>query len=168
MGDDRRTEASVQRAREQSFEDYYRNHRIRMLRALALTIGDPDLAAEATDEAMVRTYQHWKKVRRYANPPGWTYRVGLNWARSRLRKTKREEPGDIPELAGFDTLTSDPQLRALIGQLALPARTVVVMRYYLQWTNGEIAEALDVPVGTAKSRLHRALNDLRQRLEERP
>ncbi len=167
MSDERRTDASVQRVREQSFEDYYRNHRERMLRALALTLGDPDLAAEATDEAMVRTYQHWRKVRRYANPPGWTYRVGLNWARSRLRKSKREEPGDIPEVARFDTVTSDPKLVEQIVRLPLPARTVVVMRYYLQWSNTEIADALDVPVGTVKSRLHRALGDLRQRLEER-
>ena len=167
MGDSRRTDASVQRVREQSFEDYYRNHRERMLRALALTLGDSDLAAEATDEAMVRTYQHWKKVRRYGNPPGWTYRVGLNWARSRLRKTRREEPGEVPELARFDHTTSDPQVMAHITDLALPARTVVVMRYYLQWTNNEIAEALDVPVGTVKSRLHRALADLRLRLDGR-
>lgn len=167
MSDERRTEASVQRVREQSFEDYYRNHRERMLRALALTLGDPDLAAEATDEAMVRTYQHWKKVRRYANPPGWTYRVGLNWARSRLRKTKREQPGEIPDQPRFDPLTGDPKLMDHIGRLAMPARTVVVMRYYLHWSNNEIAEALDVPVGTIKSRLHRALAELRDKLEER-
>lgn len=166
MSDERRIDASVQRVREQSFEDYYRNHRERMLRALGLTLGDFDLAAEATDEAMVRTYQHWKKVRSYTNPPGWTYRVGLNWARSRLRKAKREEPGVVPELARPDAEASDPQLLEIIERLPLPARTVVVLRFYLQWSNNEIAEALDVPVGTIKSRLHRALGDLRGRLEE--
>lgn len=161
----RRPDPAVQKIREQSFEDYYRNHRDRTLRALTLTLNDVHLAAEATDEAMVRTYQHWKKVRTYGNPTGWTYRVGLNWARSRLRKAGREQLGKIPEHSRDDPEATDPVLQRLVGDLALPARTVVVMRYYLQWSHEEIAEALDVPIGTVKSRLHRAVAELRDQLE---
>lgn len=39
---------------------------------------------------MVRTFQHWDKIRRYDNPAGWAYRVGLNWATSRLRRRSRD------------------------------------------------------------------------------
>lgn len=157
-------DAEVQRIREQSFEDFYRNHRDHMFRALSLTLGDHHLAAEAADEAMVRTYQHWRKVRDYRNPSGWTYRVGLNWARSRLRRAKREQPGVIPEIPRDDPEGTDPMLVQMIESLPLPSRSVVVMRYYLQWSHEEIAEALDVPIGTVKSRIHRAVADLRDRL----
>ncbi len=162
---DSRGGPAVQKIRELSFEDYYRNHRDRMFRALALTLGDVDLAADAADEAMVRTYQHWRKVRDYGNPTGWTYRVGLNWARSRLRKAKREQLGIVPETARLDPEGSDPVLVAKVAELPLPARSVVVMRFYLQWSHEEIAEALDIPIGTVKSRLHRAVADLRGKLE---
>lgn len=158
-------ETGVQRIRERSFEDYYRNHRDHMFRALSMTLGDTHLAAEAADEAMVRTYQHWRKVRGYRNPTGWTYRVGLNWARSRLRKVKREQPGIVPEVGRFDPEGTDPVLVQMIEELPLPSRTVVVMRYYLQWSHEEIADSLGIPIGTVKSRIHRAVADLRDRLE---
>ena len=83
-------EIPVVRMQEPSFEAYYRAQRQHIFRALALTLGNRDLAEDAVDEAMTRTYQHWRTVSSFDNQAGWTYRVGLNWARSRLRKRKRE------------------------------------------------------------------------------
>jgi RNA polymerase sigma factor (sigma-70 family) len=149
------------------FEDYYRLHRDSVLRALALTLRDPDLAAEAADEAMARTYQHWRSVSGYANPAGWTYRVGLNWARSRFRKRRREVPESSFEPPAWDPEPFDPGLARAIGALPVHARSVVVLRYFLDWSLEDIGQALNVPVGTAKSRLHRALQQLRSTLEVR-
>src|SRR5690349_14387934 len=83
----------------ESFEVFYLAHLDRIYRALAVTLKDVDLAREAADEAMVRAYSHWPRIRRHDNPAGWVYRVGLNWATSWWRKVHRERH-PIPESAG--------------------------------------------------------------------
>ncbi len=148
-----------------TFEDFYRAESTGLHRALTVALGDSELAREATDEGFVRAYQHWRKIGRYDNPAGWVYRVGLNWARSRLRKTKREViTDDIADAAtGW---TQDVDLLDAVAALPLEFRSVVVLRYLLQWSTAEVAEALDVPSGTVKSRLSRALDQLRDALED--
>ena len=71
------------------FETFYRDGYADIARALTVTLGDLDLAQEATDEAMVRAYVRWDKIGAYDNPGGWVYRVGLNWARSARRRLSR-------------------------------------------------------------------------------
>lgn len=151
---------------EQEFEAFYRAESAGLHRALTVALGNADLAREATDEGFVRAYQHWRKINRYDNPAGWVYRVGLNWARSRLRKTKREViTDDIADAAtGW---THDIDLIDAVAGLPLEFRSVVVLRYLMQWSTDEVATALDVPAGTVKSRLSRALDQLRSSLEER-
>ena len=148
-----------------TFEAFYRSESEGLYRALTLAVGNVDLAREATDEGFVRAYQHWRKINAYDNPAGWVYRVALNWARSRLRKTKREViTADVRELAiGF---SADHDLIDAVQQLPLEFRSVVVLRYLMQWSTAEVAEALGVPSGTVKSRLSRALGQLRTSLDE--
>lgn len=151
--------------RQRDFPDFYRVHHQSVFRALAATLRDDDLAREAADEAMTRAYQRWQSVAEYDNAPGWVYRVGLNWARSRLRKRSREHLRDTtPDTPSHQPLP-DPELEAALRALPLEARSLVVLRHMLDWSYPEIASALRIPVGTAKSRLHRVMNDLRQTLE---
>jgi len=148
-----------------AFEAFYRSEAEGLYRALSVALGSTELAREATDEGLVRAYQHWRKIGRYDNPAGWVYRVGLNWARSRLRKTKRELiTDDIEQVDGG--WTGDPGLTDAIQRLPLEFRSVVVLRYLLQWSTTEVADALAVPTGTVKSRLSRALEQLRSELED--
>src|SRR4051794_25858396 len=63
-----------------SFEEVYRGERGALVRALALALGDPDLATEAVDEAFARAYERWTQVGALERPAGWIYRVALNWA----------------------------------------------------------------------------------------
>ncbi len=149
---------------DRTFESFYRAEGEELFRALTVAIGDADLAREATDEGFVRAFQHWRKVSRYDNPAGWVYRVGLNWARSRLRKTRREVVTHEVHDSSV-SWSSDPALLDAIGQLPIEFRSVVVLRYLLQWSTAEVAEAMDLPPGTVKSRLSRALNQLRSALE---
>ena len=72
------------------FAGFFDDHHRSIASALALTLGDDQLASDAAAEAMARAYQRWDDVGCYANPAGWVYRVGLNWARSRRRKLIRE------------------------------------------------------------------------------
>lgn len=160
-------EIPIVRLRHDTFEGFYRAQRTPVLRALALTLGDRDLAADATDEAMARAFQHWKSVQGFDNQAGWTYRVGLNWARSRLRKLRREVLTDVLPVPTMEVQMSDPDLDRAVRQLPLDTRAVVVLRLYLDWSTDEVARALGIRPGTVKSRLHRAVHDLRRTLESR-
>lgn len=159
------TRVTVVTRKHAAFEEFYRANRDQIYRALTLTIGNQTLAAEAVDEAMVRTFQRWRTVRTYSNPSGWCYRVALNWARDQLRKRKREHLGVTPEKGVPLPPNADPQIVEALGSLPVEYRSVVVLRYFFDWSQKQIAEALDIPEGTVKSRLNRGLAELRERKE---
>ena len=69
-----------------TFDEFYAVSRSGLVRGL--TLGDSDLAAEAADEALTKAYLRWNHVSQLDNPAGWTYRVGLNWARSIVRRRR--------------------------------------------------------------------------------
>lgn len=154
------------RLRQREFPDFYRVHHQPVFRALAATIGDPELAREAADEAMTRAFQRWPTVSTYDNAPGWVYRVGLNWARSRMRKQTREFLHDDPPDRATHQPLPDPDVETALRSLPVESRSLVVLRHLMDWSYEEIAQALDIPVGTAKSRLHRVMNELRETLQE--
>jgi DNA-directed RNA polymerase specialized sigma24 family protein len=146
------------------FETFYRDAYADIGRALTVTLGDLDLAQEATDEAMVRAYARWEKVRAYDNPGGWVYRVGLNWARSARRRLTRVPP--FHDRRVVDPPVSDPANAAALQDLDVSLRAVVVCRLLLDWSVDETATALRLKPGTVKSRLHRALAQLERTLGE--
>ena len=145
------------------FTDFYRGSRDEVARALALTLGDVHLAAEAADEGMARAYAQWKKVGDYDNPGGWVYRVGLNWATSFVRRHRRRDTEVHRDLADIGPV-AEPAVRAALADLDIRHRAVVVCRFYLQMSEAEIASALGTAPGTVKSRLHRAMRTLESRL----
>lgn len=147
------------------FASFYTANHGPVARALALTLGDTELAMEATDEAMTRAYQRWSTVQDYANPAGWVYRVGLNWARSFLRKRRRTTSSPyVDDQPVHDPNPRDPELARALAALDPKHRSVVVLRYFLDWSVDETAEALQIAPGTVKSRLHRALSQLESHL----
>lgn len=161
MPDARRLEVeAVEAFGATSFSDFYRRSRDDVGRALALTLGDVELAAEAVDEAMARAYVRWSKVGGYENPGGWVYRVGLNWATSVIHRRRRQphppvdrDPTDVGPVA-------EPTVRAALEQLDVRHRAVIVCRFYLGMSELETATALNIRAGTVKSRLHRATRRL--------
>ncbi|MEU1684633.1 RNA polymerase sigma factor [Micromonospora sp. NPDC005707] len=149
------------------FEQFYRDHVDRIHRALALAVGDTAVAREATDEAMVRAYARWDRVRRLDNPGGWVFRVGLNWATSWWRKVRRERPP--AEDRHPATAAPDPAglaARSALERLPVGQRTVVVCRVLLDLSTAETAAVLDLTEGTVRSRLSRGLAELRAALAE--
>jgi len=153
------------------FEAFYRAQVERVYRALAVTLGNPTLAREATDEAMARAYAHWPRVSGRDNPGAWVYRVGLNWATSWWRKVRRERPPVSDHAAGVVTPPDPEATAAFVALSRLPRhyRTVVVCRVLLDLSTVETAAQLGVAEGTVKSRLARALERLRTELgEEQP
>jgi RNA polymerase sigma-70 factor (ECF subfamily) len=116
---------------------------------------------------MARAYQRWSSVSRMDNPSGWVYRVGLNLARSRIRRlTRRRRVVAIDRVASEvpepDVL--EPAILRALRALPVDHRSVVVCRLLLGWSEAETAEALGIRPGTAKSRLHRATATLADQL----
>jgi RNA polymerase sigma factor (sigma-70 family) len=146
-----------------SFDRFYRLHRPRIAKALTFALGDVDLAAEATDEAFVRAYERWGKVRKLDRPDAWVYRVATNWATSVLRR-RRRSPHRLYEPSAESLAIADPAVHQSLAALDVKHRSVVVCRYLLGWSVAETAAALGVREGTVKSRLHRALVTLQSAL----
>jgi RNA polymerase sigma factor (sigma-70 family) len=148
-----------------SFDDFYRERRDAIGRALAVALGDADLASDAIDEAMTRAYERWSLVSRLERPEAWVYRVGFNWAMSFLRRWRRSpHPRLYSRPATDDPSVADPSVNEALGALDAKHRSVVVCRHLLGWSVAETATALGVREGTVKSRLHRAHRVLRARL----
>jgi RNA polymerase sigma-70 factor (ECF subfamily) len=152
------------------FEEFYREERDGILRSLVFTLDDRDLALEVTDEAFARAFERWDQLQEAGNRPGWVYRVALNLARNRFRRLsleRRKPPPTVRPLPGADAV-ADPALARALAALPLDQRSVVVLRFHLDWSVEEVADALGIPAGTVKSRLHRALLKLATMLEEQP
>ena len=150
------------------FEDFYQAERATVLRAVSFALGDVDLGADATDEALARAYERWAEVAEMGNPAGWVYRVAVNlgYNRTRRKALERRRPVGIDRDRADCDRVADPAIARALAALPLDQREVVVLRFHLDWTVDDIAEALDCPSGTVKSRLHRALQRLEKLLEE--
>jgi DNA-directed RNA polymerase specialized sigma24 family protein len=154
--------------RDRAFEQFYAATRGEILRAVAFALEDVDLAQEVTDEALARAYERWSEVARMGNSTGWVYRVAVNLGKNRHRRLLLERRKPPPVGRGLTDIegVADPAIAAALAELPLDQRSAVVLRYHLDWPMDEIAVALDIPVGTVKSRLHRALRRLETLLEE--
>ena len=141
---------------------------VRLDAAARLILRDPELARDAVQEALIRA---WRDLRRLRDPDrldAWLYRLTVN-ACLDLARHRRRRPIEV-ELTQFDGPTvsdtavafADRQLldEALAG-LEPKMRAVVVMHYYLGMPLPDVAAALGIPIGTAKSRLHRSLGAMR-------
>lgn len=144
------------------FSDFYDEHHESIARALAVTLRDSDLASDATSEAMTRAYKRWSRISTYDKPAAWVYRVGLNWSLSWRQRRRREQ--ERPVDLGPDSerlLTRDDSMDAALDSLSINQRAVVVCRIHLDWSVEQTATALGIKPGTVKSRLARALAQLR-------
>lgn len=152
-----------------TFDDFYRLHYVPVAKALAITLANQQLGTEAADEAMTRAFAKWHSVSTFANPAGWTYKVGLNWARSWHRTVARRsailQRFSRPEEAEALPATADLDLRTALINLDDKYRSVVVCRYLMDWNSKDTAEALGLREGTVKSRLSKGLELLRSELD---
>ena len=135
-----------------------------------LYTGDRHLAEELAQETCVRLCRDWEKVSSLASPGAWAHRVALNLAHSSHRR-RRAEGRATERVAGRADLRGpvdagpDPGVAADVraAVLALPEtdRAVVVLRYFADLSVSETATALDLPVGTVKTRTRHAIDALR-------
>jgi RNA polymerase sigma-70 factor (ECF subfamily) len=164
--------ARAQHGDVQAFGELVEKHRQGVLNVVYRMCGDPQLAEEAAQEAFLRA---WQNIRRY-NPHfafrNWVYRIALNVAIDVLRR--RTETVDIEN----ETLTADSdgpevtlerkeqaeQVRQAVLSLPPASRAVLILREYEGMTYQEIADSLEIPIGTVMSRLNYARRQIRQSL----
>jgi RNA polymerase sigma-70 factor (sigma-E family) len=142
----------------------------RLLRSAYLLTGDHHLAEDLVQTALVRTFAHWRRVRR-TDAVAYTRRILVNLNIDRYRRKHGTfEVGD--QL--LETVSSRPDSRVderdeavrLLRTLTGRERQVVVLRHYFDLSEAEVAEELGVSKGTVKSTLSRALGKLRVAAED--
>ncbi len=133
---------------------------------------DLDLAEDATQQALLTIWQDLPQLRDPARFEAWSYRLLVRACYAEGRRERRWAP-DLRLLPGDDPVASDhlgtvadrDQLEAGFRHLSLDHRAVVVLHHYLDLPLDRVAAILDIPVGTAHSRLHHAMRALRAALE---
>ena len=148
------------------FDGFFARHHAEMVRALSLALGDVEFGRDAAAEGFARALQRWSTVSTYENPAGWVYRVGLNWARSATTPVPPGADRVDRRRPGAERDTRDAALIDALRRLSLDHRTVVVGKFYLDWSEAQLAAALDIAPGTVKSRLSRALTQLAALMED--
>ena len=141
-----------------------------VLRSVALIVGDPNRAEDATQEAFLQAFRKWRSVRAMAKPESWVLVVAINAERRRWRRSPRqvgeeEAPAAVVgDHAGMVTTTI--ALRDAMAQLTIRQRAVVVLRYLADLPVPEIANALGCAEGTVRATLHQSLSKLQVELAE--
>jgi RNA polymerase sigma factor (sigma-70 family) len=133
---------------------------------------DIDLAEDATQQALLAIWQDLPRLRDPARFDAWSYRLLVRACYAEGRKERRWAPnlrllpGDEPIVDdGLSSVVDREQLERGFRRLSIDHRVVVVLYHYLDMPLDEIAETLDIPVGTAHSRLHHAMRGLRSALD---
>jgi RNA polymerase sigma-70 factor (ECF subfamily) len=137
---------------------------------------DWDAAGDALQVALVRIWRDLPSLRDPGMVEAWSYRAVVHACHDELRKQRRRAP--TIRLLPFDGDDEDPalsvvdrdQLDRAFRALSVDHRAVIVLQYYRDMTLPDIAETLDLPLGTVRSRLHYAKRALRAAIEadERP
>ncbi len=143
----------------------------RLQRIALLLVGDAHVADDLVAEAIARTLPKWR-AGTVSEPAAYVRRVLVNLANRRWRRRRLSARSDHFALSWVQSATdvsteSAERDRTLRAVHALPARrrAVVVLRFYDDMSEAAIASALGVSVGTVKSTLSRALEQLRAELE---
>ena len=159
----------AQRGSSEALEELFRRHWRRAHRAAYLVVADPSAAEDIAQESFLAAIRALDRFDRGRPFGPWLHRITVNRAidHARARALRRESalaPAAEPAAPDPDAI-SDQILAALAG-LPPEHRAVVVLRYLLEYTPGEIAEMLGLPRGTVNSRLRRGLDRLRPAVEE--
>lgn len=164
-----------------AFEQLFETYREDVFRFAYLVVRDPGLAQDVTQETFIKVFRSIANFAFRSSFKSWLYRVAVNEAISLLRRRRiKEEFEPSPDAAGGAgpsrawqpeeaVLESEVRwaLRSAIGQLDPLHRSVVVLKYYHEFSDAEIANILSCPPGTVKSRLHRARELLRRSIAQR-
>ena len=143
------------------FDDFYASRWFRAVATAHAIVGSKTVAEELAQEAFVRSYQQWDSLR---TPDAFLRTALVNLCRSQLRRTRLEQ---AQAQRRIDPTLPEPELDetwVALSRLSFRQRAVLVLRYYDDLSEQDIARALGCRIGTVKSAHHRALARLREEL----
>ena len=179
--EDRRLIAQTLDGCPSAFGQLVRKYQDRLYHALVHTLGNEHDAQDVTQEAFLQAYTKLNTFQHAARFYTWLYRIAFNLAMNHLRRRRPERFSD--HKPGADghwerTLASPPeedplerqetcgQVQRALQRLAEDFRAILVLREMEGYSYEEIAEVLQLPIGTVRSRLHRARCQMREELEK--
>ena len=148
-------------------------HLARLDTAARLILRDPELARDAVQEATLRAWRNLRGLRDSGRFDAWLHRLTVNACldiarkrRGRVFEVELTPLHDAPVPDGTSRVADALYVERMLAAVDPAQRAVVVLHYYLDLTLPETAAALGIPVGTAKSRLNRALDAMRVRVAD--
>ena len=138
-------------------------HRNRLIRTATNLLRDRHEAEDVAQEAFIKAFREITKLREDKAFSGYLYRICVRLCMDRLR-LKRAEPAQIESSQGHEggTIENKVVIEKCLNQLPAELRTTLVLREIEQLSYEEVAEAMRVPIGTVRSRLHTAREKFRR------
>jgi RNA polymerase sigma-70 factor (ECF subfamily) len=151
-----------------AFAELARAAVVRLDQVARLILRDPELARDAVQDGLIRAWRDLPGLRDPDRFDAWIHRLTVNACLDQARRRKRRpievELSPLHEPSTHDQagLVADrDQIEGVLRRLDEAGRAIVVLHYYLGMPLTEVAVTLGLPVGTVKSRLHRALTEMR-------
>ncbi len=163
----------AQQGSDEAFTKLVEEHQTHVYNLCYRMLGEPESAEDAAQETFLRAYQNLHRYDQTRSFATWLLSIGAHYCIDRLRRRKlsvfsmdeEREDGTVFEIP--DPASPDPEaestkredrrlLHQLLGKLDETDRAAVIMRYWYDYSEIEIAEALKLTVSAVKSRLHRA------------
>ena len=154
------------------FAEYVALRRDTWVRAACLLTGDPHSAEDLVQTALVRVWPHWQRVVAQGDPDAYVRAVLMNTFLKSLRGRRWREvtmdaqqivlsSSGTPTPSGSDDVEERLHFLHILRELAPRQRAVLVLRYYLDLSEAETANALGCSIGTVKSQASRGVTRLR-------
>jgi RNA polymerase sigma-70 factor (ECF subfamily) len=132
---------------------------------------DADLAEDASQQALLTIWRDIRQLRDPARFDAWSYRILVRACYAEGRRTRQWTPNlrllpvDMPAPDELDLVVDRDQLERAFRRLSIDHRAVVVLHHYVDLPLEGVAEALGIPTGTVRSRLHHAMRGLRAAID---
>jgi RNA polymerase sigma-70 factor (sigma-E family) len=150
----------------------YRGHALGLIRLAYVMLGDKPTAEDVVQEAFFGLYRRWRHLADPDKALPYLRASVLNGSRSVQRRKRREarSPGGTPGASADPTLTSDERRTVVDAMRHLPdrQREALVLRFFLDMSDAQIASEMGISAGTVRSTTHRALTALGIALKESP
>lgn len=138
-------------------------HRQRLVHVAANLLRDAHEAEDVSQEAFIKAFREINRLREDRAFSGYLYRICVRLCMDRLRARKAEPSEfDVAMESKGEQVENRVVIERLLTKLTPDLRITIVLREVEQFSYEEVAEAMNVPVGTVRSRLHSAREKLRQ------